>query len=86
MNWAFMKAPGELEAVYAKIPEGIDVLVSHQPPYGWGGVKIRRPSSVEQSTVAAAIITALPVHLHNIGQPGPAGAMPFRELIAPRGQ
>jgi hypothetical protein len=36
MNWAFMKAPGELEAVYAKIPEGIDVLVSHRPPYGCG--------------------------------------------------
>jgi Icc-related predicted phosphoesterase len=34
MNWAFMKRPEELREVYARIPEGIDVLVSHQPPAG----------------------------------------------------
>jgi hypothetical protein len=36
MNWAFMKAPAELEAVYAAIAERVDILVSHQPPYGFG--------------------------------------------------
>ena len=36
MNWAFMKPPADLEGVYAQIPEHIDILVSHQPPYGFG--------------------------------------------------
>lgn len=35
-NWAFMKSGAELVAVYAKIPDRIDILVSHQPPYGYG--------------------------------------------------
>lgn len=38
MDWAWMKPHAELAEVYAKIPEDVDILVSHQPPYGCGDI------------------------------------------------
>ena len=36
MTWAWMQEHDKLAEVYAKIPEDVDVIVSHQPPYGFG--------------------------------------------------
>ena len=38
MEWAWMKPHDQLAEIYAKIPEDIDILISHQPPYGFGDV------------------------------------------------
>ena len=36
-DWAFNARRGpEIDAKWARIPEGIDVLVTHGPPYGYG--------------------------------------------------
>lgn len=34
LNWAFMKDDQELEEHWAMIPDDVDILVTHGPPYG----------------------------------------------------
>jgi predicted phosphodiesterase len=35
-GWAWMRSPKELEGLYSHIPTDVDILVTHQPPYGYG--------------------------------------------------
>jgi Icc-related predicted phosphoesterase len=35
MNWAFMLRPEQLAQRRAMIPDGLDILISHGPPYGY---------------------------------------------------
>lgn len=34
-NWAFMLNPEGLAEKFSKIPEGLDILITHGPAYGW---------------------------------------------------
>jgi hypothetical protein len=38
MDWAWMTSHAELGRIYAKIPDDVDILVSHSPPYGMGDI------------------------------------------------
>ena len=34
-GWAYQEDEDVLEGVYRRIPEGMDILLSHSPPLGW---------------------------------------------------
>ncbi len=46
-DWALTKTPSEVEPIYAAIPRGIDILVSHQPPFGYGDLVRTAPDRLE---------------------------------------
>jgi 3',5'-cyclic AMP phosphodiesterase CpdA len=57
--WSFMRQPEALAAVYQAIPEGIDILVSHQPAFGYGDevpdFRTGRPSHHGSRELLAAV-------------------------------
>lgn len=41
-NWAFMEEDDELAKLYLAIPDGLDVLLSHDQPYGYGDIILQK--------------------------------------------
>jgi hypothetical protein len=59
MDFAFMKKPAELAGIYALIPPGIDILVSHQPPLGYGDLSVARGPGESQHHGSAELLAAI---------------------------
>ena len=41
MNWAFMYSNEELEKIFKNIPNDLDILISHDNPYGYGDIVLQ---------------------------------------------
>lgn len=41
-NWAFMATDDKLEEIYSKIPKDLDILITHDQPYGYGDVLLQK--------------------------------------------
>ena len=58
MDWAFMKTAPELAETYARIPDGIDILMSHQPPFGYGD-QVTEPSGETHRIGSRELLAAI---------------------------
>jgi Icc-related predicted phosphoesterase len=37
-NWAYMESDSVLDNLFKDIPENLDILLTHDQPYGWGDI------------------------------------------------
>lgn len=58
-DWAFMGSEDQLAEKYARIPEGIDILVSHQPPSLFGGTFLDLATGTEEQLGSRALTDAI---------------------------
>ena len=85
-NWAFMGDEGQLAEHFSRIPEGLDVLISHGPPRGildpgW------REEHVGSTALAARVEAVKPLHhvfghLHGAGGQKVEGVTNFYNVAA----
>ncbi len=52
-NWAYMKDDTDLDEIHAKIPEGIDILLSHGPAKYWGDIILKGPYADEKGNLGS---------------------------------
>ena len=73
-NWAFMLPSKELEKAYSKIPENLDILMTHDAPYGVSDILLQKEyytgEHIGNKPLAKAILQKAPKivchgHLHS---------------------
>lgn len=59
LNWNWMKNPDHLTKVYDQIPADLDILVSHQPPYGCGDGYVNMETSQYEHVGSRELLHAI---------------------------